>query len=117
MLLDRIQEGGPFFMWPIVITFIIVVVLFVRQLVTQANKPHTITLLSNISLFILSWGILGSVIGLIHAFDAIQSLDQVSQGMMAGGIKVAFLTTVFGLVTFIFGRLFILILNIKPSVS
>ena len=70
MLLDRINEGGPFFMWPIVFIFIILVALFVRQLVTKANKDHTITLLSNISLFILAWGILGSVIGLIQAFDA-----------------------------------------------
>lgn len=112
MLLDRIQEGGPFFMWPIVIVFIIIVALFVRQMITKADKAHTITLLSNISLFILSWGLLGSVIGLIQAFDAIEGLGEVSQGMMAGGLKIAFLTTVFGLVTFIFGRLFILILNL-----
>ena len=113
MLLDRIQEGGPFFMWPIVIVFIILVALFVRQLITKADKLHTITLLSNISLFILSWGILGSVIGLIEAFDAIESVGDVSQGMMAGGLKVALLCTVFALFTFIFGRLFILILNLK----
>ncbi|MFD2827460.1 MotA/TolQ/ExbB proton channel family protein [Leeuwenhoekiella polynyae] len=112
-MLDRIQEGGPFFMWPIVIIFIILVALFVRQLITKGDKAHTIVLLSNISLFILSWGILGSVIGLIEAFDAIDSMQNVSQGMMAGGLKVAFLCTVFALVTFIFGRLFILILNLK----
>ena len=114
-MLDRIQEGGPFFMWPIVIVFIILVALFVRQLVTKADKAHTIILLSNISLFILSWGLLGSVIGLIEAFDAVERLGDVSQGMMAGGLKIAFLTTVFGLVTFITGRLFILILTIKKE--
>ncbi|PHQ30526.1 MAG: biopolymer transporter ExbD [Leeuwenhoekiella sp.] len=112
MLLDRIQEGGPFFMWPIVIVFIVIVALFVRQLLSKADKAQTIVLISNISLFILSWGILGSVIGLIEAFDAVESMGDVSQGMMAGGLKVAFLTTVFGLVTFIFARLFILILNL-----
>ncbi|SHE52146.1 MotA/TolQ/ExbB proton channel family protein [Leeuwenhoekiella marinoflava] len=114
-MLDRIQEGGPFFMWPIVIVFIILAALFVRQLVTKADKAHTIILLSNISLFILSWGLLGSVIGLIEAFDAVEGLGDVSQGMMAGGLKIAFLTTVFGLVTFITGRLFILILTIKKE--
>ncbi|WP_442845214.1 MotA/TolQ/ExbB proton channel family protein [Leeuwenhoekiella sp. H156] len=112
MLLDRIQEGGPFFMWPIVIVFIVIVALFVRQLLSKADKAQTIVLISNISLFILSWGILGSVIGLIEAFDVVESMGDVSQGMMAGGLKVAFLTTVFGLVTFIFARLFILILNL-----
>ncbi len=115
MLLDRIQEGGPFFMWPIVIVFIVIVALFVRQLIIKSEKAHTITLLSNISLFILSWGLLGSVIGLIEAFDAVESMDAVSRGMMAGGLKVALLCTVFGLFTFIIARLFILILNLKKS--
>ncbi len=115
MLLDRIQEGGPFFMWPIVIVFIVIVALFARQLLSKADKAQTIVLISNISLFILSWGILGSVIGLIEAFDAVEGLGEVSQGMMAGGLKIAFLTTVFGLVTFIFGRLFILILNLLKN--
>ncbi|GAA0873098.1 hypothetical protein GCM10009117_22450 [Gangjinia marincola] len=112
-MLDRIQEGGPVFMWPIVIVFIVLVALFVRQLVSTADKQKTITLLSNISIFILSWGALGTVIGLIEAFDSIEGAGDVSKGMMAGGIKLAFLTTVFSLVTFIFGRLFIVVLNLK----
>ena len=112
-MLDRINEGGPVFMWPIVIVFIIVVALFVRQLIIKGDKQHTITLLSNLTTFILAWGALGSVIGMIEAFDSIEFAGDVSQGVMAGGLKVAFLTLVFGLVTFIFGRLFILILNLK----
>ncbi|WP_241652558.1 hypothetical protein [Leeuwenhoekiella marinoflava] len=51
----------------------------------------------------------------MEAFDAVEGLGDVSQGMMAGGLKIAFLTTVFGLVTFITGRLFILILTIKKE--
>jgi len=112
-MLDRINEGGPVFMWPIVIVFIIVVALFIRQLVTKADKQHSITLLSNLATFILAWGALGSVIGLIEAFDQIEGDGSVSQGVMASGLKIAFLTMVFGLVTFIFGRLFILILNLR----
>lgn len=113
IMLDRIQEGGPVFMWPIVIVFIIIVALFIRQLVTKSDKAHTVTLLTNITTFILAWGFLGSVIGLIEAFDSIEAVGDVSQGMMAGGLKIAFLTTVFGLFTFIVGRLFILVLNLK----
>lgn len=113
MLFDRINEGGPLFMWPIVITFIVLVALFVRQLITKPDKQHTITLLSNISLFILSWGVLGSVLGLIQVFDTIERIEDLSDGLIAGGIKITFLTILFGLVTFIFGRVFILILNLK----
>jgi biopolymer transport protein ExbB len=43
-------------------------------------------------------GFLGTVIGMIDAFDAIQQAGDISPTVVAGGIKVALLTTVFGLV-------------------
>ena len=54
-----------------------------------------------ISLFIAlapSLGFLGTVIGMIEAFDKIQQVGDISATVVAGGIKVALLTTVFGLV-------------------
>lgn len=56
--------------------------------------------LSWLSLFIAlapMLGFLGTVIGMIFAFDKIVSDGQVSPTTVAGGIKVALLTTVFGL--------------------
>jgi len=43
-------------------------------------------------------GFMGTVIGMIDAFDSIQSAGDISPTVVAGGIKVALLTTVFGLV-------------------
>lgn len=43
-------------------------------------------------------GFMGTVIGMIGAFDAIQNAGTISAEVVAGGIKVALLTTVFGLV-------------------
>ncbi len=43
-------------------------------------------------------GFMGTVIGMISAFDSIQSAGDISPAVVAGGIKVALLTTVFGLV-------------------
>jgi biopolymer transport protein ExbB len=57
--------------------------------------------LSWLSLFIAlspMLGFLGTVIGMIFAFDKIVSDGQVSPTTVAGGIKVALLTTVFGLI-------------------
>jgi biopolymer transport protein ExbB len=54
-----------------------------------------------ISLFIAispSLGFLGTVIGMIQAFDKIQQVGDISATIVAGGIKVALLTTVFGLI-------------------
>jgi len=54
-----------------------------------------------ISLFIAiapMLGFMGTVIGMIGAFDRIEVVGDISPAVVAGGIKVALLTTVFGLV-------------------
>ena len=43
-------------------------------------------------------GFLGTVIGMIFAFDKIEAAGDISPTVVAGGIKVALLTTVFGLI-------------------
>ena len=57
--------------------------------------------LSWISLFIAiapSLGFLGTVIGMIQAFDAIQAAGDIPPNVVAGGMKVALITTVGGLI-------------------
>lgn len=51
-------------------------------------------------------GFLGTVIGMIQAFDKIIKDGQVSPTTVAGGIKVALLTTVFGLIAAMFLQVF-----------
>jgi biopolymer transport protein ExbB len=51
-------------------------------------------------------GFLGTVIGMIFAFDKIVSDGQVSPTTVAGGIKVSLLTTVFGLIAAIILQVF-----------
>ena len=54
-----------------------------------------------ISLFIAiapMLGFMGTVIGMIYAFDRIEAVGDLSPSVVAGGIKVALLTTVFGLI-------------------
>lgn len=43
-------------------------------------------------------GFCGTVIGMINAFDKIEQVGDISPTIVAGGIKVALLTTVFGLI-------------------
>ena len=52
--------------------------------------------LSWISLIALApmLGFMGTVIGMIGAFDAIEAAGDISPSLVAGGIKVALLTTV-----------------------
>ncbi len=65
--------------------------------------------LSWISLFIAiapMLGFLGTVIGMIAAFDAIEQAGTVSATIVAGGIKVALITTVTGLIVGIILQVF-----------
>jgi biopolymer transport protein ExbB len=65
--------------------------------------------LSWISLFIAiapMLGFMGTVIGMIMAFDNIEAQGDISPTIVAGGIKVALLTTVFGLIVAIILQIF-----------
>ncbi len=62
-----------------------------------------------ISLFIAiapMLGFMGTVIGMIQAFDAIQKAGDISPALVAGGIKVALLTTLLGLIIAIILQVF-----------
>lgn len=65
--------------------------------------------LSWISLFIAlapMLGFMGTVVGMIEAFDSITVAGDVSPALVAGGIKVALLTTVGGLIVAVILQLF-----------
>ncbi|MFY0712398.1 MotA/TolQ/ExbB proton channel family protein [Seonamhaeicola sp. NFXS20] len=62
-----------------------------------------------ISLFIAlapMLGFMGTVIGMIAAFDKIEAAGDMQPSLVAGGIKVALLTTVFGLIVAIILQIF-----------
>ncbi|MDR3047657.1 MAG: MotA/TolQ/ExbB proton channel family protein [Bacteroidales bacterium] len=67
------------------------------------------TNLSWISLFLAlgpMLGFLGTVVGMVQAFDDIERAGDISPTIVAGGMKVALLTTVFGLITAIILQIF-----------
>ena len=51
-------------------------------------------------------GFMGTVVGMIAAFDAIQAAGDISPTLVAGGIKVALLTTLMGLIAAVVLQLF-----------
>jgi biopolymer transport protein ExbB/TolQ len=63
------------------------------------------------SLLGLVLGFLGSVIGLISAFDSVEAMGDPDPSMFAGGLKVSLLTATFGLLSFVIARAGILILR------
>ena len=62
-----------------------------------------------ITLFIAmapSLGFLGTVVGMVQAFDEIQEAGDISPTVVAGGMKVALITTIFGIVVALVLQLF-----------
>ena len=51
-------------------------------------------------------GFLGTVVGMIQAFDAIEAAGDIAPSLVAGGMKVALLTTVGGLIAAMILQLF-----------
>jgi len=51
-------------------------------------------------------GFLGTVVGLVMAFDAIEAAGDISPNVVAGGMKVALITTAMGLIVAIILQLF-----------
>ena len=70
-------------------------------------------LIASLGLFAVVWGVIGQILGLIQAFDAIDMAGSVSMGILAGGLKITFLAPLCGLLTFFITRITVAILKWK----
>lgn len=92
IMVELFVEGGILFMS-------ILTILLIGVIVSYFKYPKKVKLLGNISLAV---GVLGSFIGLASALIFIQQVGDVSPAVLAGGLKVAFISTMYGLVIYIF---------------
>ena len=106
-----LQEGGPLFMYTLLGLLLLSIGLFIQGLIKPEKLVKNKELLSSIGLFALIFGYLGQILGLIGAFDAISQATIISSQVLAGGLKISFLTTGFGSLVFLVARLGIIILT------
>ncbi|MBQ9474546.1 MAG: MotA/TolQ/ExbB proton channel family protein [Bacteroidales bacterium] len=74
--------------------------------VQMANLESNLTWIALFIALAPSFGFLGTVIGMVQAFDDIEAAGDISPTVVAGGMKVALLTTVFGLIVAIILQIF-----------
>ncbi|CAN5560914.1 hypothetical protein BH23BAC1_BH23BAC1_40600 [soil metagenome] len=105
-------EGGPLFMGILLILLLINLVLIGKsfyeiygQNQNTLQQIKTLNTIKFIAGFALAFGILGQIIGLYDAFNAIQQAGEVSQAMLAGGLRVSTITTLYGFFIFLFSSL------------
>ncbi len=115
-LINRFMEGGAFFM-SLILTCLLISIYFIAKslLNIKSNVEISKKMLKHISdsgTLGLALGVMGAFIGLITAFDVLEATGEADPSIIAGGLKVALLSPLFGLFTFSVSKLAILILRI-----
>ena len=105
----RLEEGGLFFMLPLLIMLLITLFLITKSILYLLRRDlpafkKYVTLLNSMGLLALVWGMLGQLIGIIGMFDSVEQIGEISTHLFAGGLKVSALPPVFGFFIFIVSR-------------
>lgn len=113
MFLNIIVEGGLVFTLPILALIVVIIFVFVKAYNDIEQKQQYISHIAAISVFALALGVLGQVIGMIEGFKMIEQAEGVSPKILAGGLRISSIATLFGLIAFAIGRLLIIVLQWK----
>ena len=71
--------------------------------------------IKSLGLFAFITGIMGQLMGLYNAFGAIEKAMDISQPILAGGLKVSMITTIYGALIFLISYLLWIILDYVAS--
>jgi biopolymer transport protein ExbB/TolQ len=95
-------------------------VVYVFVLLAQ-KKRISLTLIEaikQIGVLALAWGIFSTIAGLFQAFDALEAIKEMLPfQVIMGGMKVALITALYGLIVFILSMLAYIILKLSAKNS
>jgi len=115
-LFNRFLEGGALFMSLILICLLLSIYFIVKSILyIKTNTDISKKMLKHINdsgTLGLALGFFSAFLGLITGFDALEATGEGDPSIIAGGLKVALLSPLFGLFTFSVSKLAILILRI-----
>lgn len=114
-VIDKFNEGGPFFMYAILVLLIIILALFIKALIDKKAYGKTIDLIKSLSWFTIVWGFLGRTFGLIVAFDNVSAHGELTTSLLAGGLKMALLNPLFAIMVFLIARAGIIALTLMQK--
>jgi len=107
-------QGGPLFMGVLTILLFTVIVLsvyFLYLISRREYKSLDLTLkklkfIKTTGIYALVIGILGQLIGLYSAFTYIEAAREISPVILAGGLRISMITTIYGMIIFLISYLF-----------
>jgi biopolymer transport protein ExbB/TolQ len=113
IMTNLFYEGGPLFMGILTLILLVILIMGVTNGVAVSKNSsedndglmRRLSRIKSVGLFALVFGILGQLIGLYSAFVQIQAMGNVSPAILAGGIKVSMITTIYGVIIFLIAYL------------
>ena len=99
-MIELFQMGGMLFMSLLTLLLIGVVIATLKYWGKVGDDQKELDLIKSLGLLALVIGILGQMIGLFDAFEAIQQMGSVSPAMLAGGLKVSSITSIYGVIIY-----------------
>jgi biopolymer transport protein ExbB/TolQ len=114
-IIGKINDGGPVFTITILLLLLCITGLFIWSVMRNDYSKKSRSIIANVGWVALAWGYLGRTFGLIMAFDNIAAAGEITPQHMAGGLKMALIGPLMGIVAFVVARIFILILQAKSK--
>jgi len=114
-IIGKLNDGGPAITYTIILLLLVILALFIKVLVEKDYTKKSRAVIASVGWFALAWGYLGRTIGLIMAFDKIAAMGEITPEATAGGLKMALVGPLCGLVTFLVARAVILYLQIMSK--
>jgi len=111
-IVGKLKDGGPVFTITILILLLVIIILFVVGLLRGRENKKFASLIASLGWFALAWGYLGRTFGLIMAFDKIAASGEITPSLMAGGLKMALVDPLMGIITFLVARLGIIVFTL-----
>ncbi|MDO1447206.1 MotA/TolQ/ExbB proton channel family protein [Rhodocytophaga aerolata] len=112
-MLDLLFQGGILFMGILTLillaVFAITVILALQLVAGKVNLPdktrHQLTYIKSVGLFAFIFGIFGQAIGLYQAFIDIEKMESISPALLAAGLRVSSITSIYGIIIFLLSYL------------
>jgi hypothetical protein len=126
-MIDLLFEGGILFMGTLTVFFLVNILLIVRngvfintgKFTTYEAAIRSVDYVKYVGVLAFTFGILGQFIGLYSGFAAIQQLGTIAPDLLAGGLKVSSIASIYGMIIFVlsYGSWLVLKLMIPKSLG
>jgi biopolymer transport protein ExbB/TolQ len=117
-MLAYFNEGGALFMGMLSIVFLVVFIMSIKNTLIIFSKESDkekvssqIGSIKSLGLFALVLGFLGQFLGLFQAFNFIAEAGTISPAILANGLKISSIASIYGMIIFLVAYLIWFALN------